>query len=1056
MNISTYFVNKPIFASVLSIFILIVGLIALPKLPITEYPEVVPPQVLVTASYPGANPKVIAQTVATPLEEAISGVDGLLYTSSQSTADGKLTLTATFAIGSNPDLVATLVQNRVQRAIPKLPQVVQRQGVITEKSSPDLTLVVHLTSPSGQYDMLYLSNYAELFIKEQLGKLSGVSRTVQWGAGQYSMRVWLDPQRMASLALNPSDVIQAIETQNRQVAAGSLGAQPSTESQFQLLVNLKGQLENEAQFANIIVRIGTNGEIIRLKDIAKIQIGANHYAMQALLDNEPAVAIGVFQSPDANALNISSEVRATMDKLSERFPEGLSYKIAYDPTVFVRASIDSVITTLLEAVVLVVLVVVLFLQTWRASIIPLVAVPVSIIGTFAFMYLLGFTINALTLFGLVLAIGIVVDDAIVVVENVERSLSQGLSRKAATIKAMSEVTRPIIATTLVLAAVFIPTAFLSGLTGQFYQQFAITITISTVISAFNSLTLSPALAAVILQPHSACQTQKTNGFSSLINHCLFTPFNQGFKRLENGYELLVKTLITHASKMMLIFALLILGAWYQFKVIPSEYIPSQDKIYLVSFAQLPSGASLDRTEKVVKEMSDYLLAQPGIKHTVAFPGLNINGFTLSPSSAVVFAVLDSFDDRNTSALSANAIAARANRHFSQINDAVISIFPPPPVNGLGTVGGQRIQILDKANSGDEKLHAVLTQILAEINASPQLSYGFSSYQAEVPQIDMTLDRTKAMELGVNPDELFISLQTLLGSIYVNDFSQFGKNYQVIVQAHDEFRQSPEQISQFEIRNRDGNMVPFSAFLTLANSAGPDRVMHYDGYPTAEINLYTAPGYSSDEAKAAMEAILDAQLPPEFDYSWTELTYQQMLAGDDNYYMFPLIVVLVFLVLSAQYESIRLPFAIILIIPCTLFSAFIGVQIYGGNNNIFTQIGLIVLVGLATKNAILIVEFAKELEQSGHTHLDAILRACKLRLRPILMTSLAFIMGVLPLVLATGAGAEMRQAMGVAVFSGMIGVTIFGLIFTPVFYHLFAKKHNVQTTVQAPKLVGPNI
>ena len=1041
---SQFFIRRPIFAAIISLIFFIVGAISVWQLPITEYPEVVPPTVVVTANYPGANPKVIAETVASPLEQEINGVENMLYMSSQATSDGRMTLTITFAIGSDVDLAQTQVQSRVERAKPRLPEEVQRLGVVTEKSSPDLTMVVHLTSPDDRYDMLYLSNYAVLNVKDELARINGVGQVRVFGAGDYSMRVWLDPNKVSALGLSPANIVAAIREQNQQAAAGSLGAQPSGDSDFQLLINVKGRLTDVEEFEDIIVKVGEQGQISRLKDVARVELGASTYALRSMLDNKDAAAMPVFQASGSNAIQISDDVRSKMAELSKSFPEGLSYDIVYDPTVFVRGSIKAVVKTLFEAVLLVVLVVVLFLQTWRASIIPLVAVPVSLVGTFAFMHLLGFSLNALSLFGLVLAIGIVVDDAIVVVENVERNIADGLSPVAATQKAMKEVTGPIVATTLVLAAVFIPTAFMSGLTGQFYKQFALTITISTFISAINSLTLSPALSALLLKGHDSKKDALTRGMDKLLGGWLFNPFNRFFARLSDGYGWVVKKVLRFGVLVGVIYIGLVSLTGLQFANTPTGYVPGQDKQYLVAFAQLPDAASLDRTEEVIKEMSRIALEQPGVANSVAFPGLSINGFTNSTNSGIVFTPLDDFADRTDPSLSAGAIAAALNQKFAGIEDAYIAIFPPPPVQGLGTIGGFRLQIQDRANYGYDELYKVTMQVMQKAWATPELAGVFSSYQINVPQLDVDIDRTKAKQQSVSLDELFTTLQGYMGSVYANDFNQFGRTYQVNVQADEQFRQTPEQIAQLKVRNNNGDMVPIGSFINVNNTAGPDRVMHYNGFTTAEINGGAAPGFSSGEAQAAIEKILAETLPNGMTYEWTELTYQQILAGNAGMYIFPLIILLVFMVLAAQYESLSLPLAIILIIPMTLLSALSGVLIAGGDNNIFTQIGFIVLVGLATKNAILIVEFAKELQDEGRTAYEAILEAGRLRLRPILMTSIAFIMGVVPMVFSSGAGAEMRQAMGVAVFSGMIGVTVFGLLLTPLFYYVLAKRGERQS------------
>ncbi|MBB3226567.1 multidrug efflux pump [Luteibacter sp. Sphag1AF] len=1035
MKIAQYFVDRPILAGVLSVLFLIAGGVAVFKLPISEYPEVVPPTVVVRASYPGANPEVIAETVATPLEEQINGVEGMLYTSSQATSDGAMTLTVTFALGTNLDNAQVQVQNRVSQALPRLPEEVQRLGVTTQKSSPDLTMVVHLTSPSHRYDMLYLSNYARLHIKDQLARLDGIGDVQLFGAGEYSMRVWMNPEKLAVRDLTTGDVLNAIREQNIEVAAGALNAPPGPNtSAFQLNINTRGRLVTEDDFLNIIVRSDASGSVTHLRDVARVELGSSNYALRSLLNNQEAVAIPIFQRPGSNAIQISDEVRATMAELKKEFPQGIEYSIVYDPTVFVRGSIEAVVHTLFEAIVLVVLVVILFLQTWRASIIPLVAVPVSLVGTFAVMYVVGFSLNALSLFGLVLAIGIVVDDAIVVVENVERHIEHGLSPKDATRQAMTEVTGPIVATALVLCAVFVPAAFISGLTGQFYRQFALTIAISTVISAFNSLTLSPALAAILLKDRDAPKDK----LSILIDRgfgWLFRPFNRLFESGANRYVGTVQKILRFGSIALVLYAGLIGLAWLGFAKVPTGFVPPQDKQYLVSFAQLPDAASLDRTEDVIRRMSDIALKQPGVENAIAFPGLSINGFTNSTNSGIVFVALKSFDERRSDDLSAGAIAGALNQKFATIQDAYIATFPPPPVNGLGTIGGFRMQIEDRSGMGFEELYKQTQNIVQAGNTTPGLAGLFTSYQVSVPQIDADIDREKAKSEGINLSDVFQTMQAFLGSLYVNDFNRFGRTYQVNVSAEPSFRHEAKDILGLKTRNAAGDLVPLGSFLTVRQSNGPDRVMHYNGYPTAEINGGAAPGFSTGQAQAAMEKLVAEKLPNGMTYEWTELTYQQILAGNTAVLVFPLCVLLVFLVLASLYESLSLPLAVILIVPMVLLSAIFGVWITGGDNNIFTQIGLIVLVGLACKNAILIVEFAREAEIHGMSRVDAVLEAARLRLRPILMTSFAFIMGVVPLVVSHGAGAEMRHAMGVAVFAGMLGVTFFGLIFTPLFYVL---------------------
>ncbi|PXX60108.1 multidrug efflux pump [Pseudomonas sp. LAMO17WK12:I10] len=1055
MNFSQFFISRPIFAAVLSLLILIAGSISLFQLPISEYPEVVPPTVVVRANFPGANPKVIGETVAAPLEQAITGVENMLYMSSQSTADGKITLTITFALGTDLDNAQVQVQNRVTRTEPKLPEEVTRIGITVDKASPDLTMVVHLTSPDKRYDMLYLSNYAILNIKDELARLGGVGDVQLFGMGDYSLRVWLDPNKTASRNLTATDVVTAIREQNRQVAAGTLGAPPApSATSFQLSVNTQGRLVTEEEFENIIIRSGDNGEITRLKDIARVELGSNQYALRSLLNNQPAVAIPIFQRPGSNAIEISNEVRAKMAELKQSFPQGMDFSIVYDPTIFVRGSIEAVVHTLFEALILVVLVVILFLQTWRASIIPLVAVPVSLIGTFAVMHLFGFSLNALSLFGLVLAIGIVVDDAIVVVENVERNIGLGLNPVEATKRAMREVTGPIIATALVLCAVFVPAAFISGLTGQFYKQFALTIAISTVISAFNSLTLSPALAAVLLKDHHAPKDGFSKFLDKLLGGWLFKPFNRFFDRASHGYVGTVRRVIRGSGIALFLYAGLMVLTWFGFAHTPMGFVPAQDKQYLVAFAQLPDAASLDRTEDVIKRMSDIALKQPGVESAVAFPGLSINGFTNSPNNGIVFVTLKPFDERKDPSMSAGAIAGALNGKYADIQEAYMAIFPPPPVQGLGTIGGFRLQVEDRSGMGYEELYKEVQNVIAKSRSVPELAGLFTSYQVNVPQVDAAIDREKAKTHGVAISDIFDTLQVYLGSLYANDFNRFGRTYQVNVQAEQQFRLEAEQIGQLKVRNNKGEMIPLATFIKVSDTAGPDRVMHYNGFVTAEINGAAAPGYSSGQAEAAIEKLLKEELPNGMTYEWTELTYQQILAGNTALFVFPLCVLLAFLVLAAQYESWSLPLAVILIVPMTLLSAIAGVILSGGDNNIFTQIGLIVLVGLACKNAILIVEFAKDKQQEGLDPLAAVLEACRLRLRPILMTSFAFIMGVVPLVFSSGAGAEMRHAMGVAVFSGMLGVTFFGLLLTPLFYVLirnYVERSEARKATRALKL-----
>lgn len=1034
MGLSRFFVDRPIFAGVISVVIFLAGLIAMFQLPIAEYPEVVPPSVVVNAQFPGADPATVAQTVATPLEEQINGVENMLYMFSTATPDGSLTITVTFRIGTNPDLAQQLVQNRVNQALPRLPAVTQSLGVTTAKSSPDLTLVVHLVSPDNRYDMLYLRNYATLNVKDRLLKIPGIGQVAIFGSGDYAMRVWLNPEKIAQLNLTADDVITAIRQQNVQVAAGTIGGPPYDEGvEVTLPVNTQGRLADPAEFGEIIIK-QSGGVITRLKDVARIELDAGTYSLRSLLDNKPAVGVGIFQMPGSNAIEISNQVRSTMEELKRDFPQGLDYRIAYDPTVFVRGEIQAVIETLLIAVALVVLVVIVFLQTWRASIIPLLSVPVSIVGTFAVMYIFGFSINALSLFGLVLAIGIVVDDAIVVVENVERSIENGLSPRDAALKAMQEVTGPIIAIALVLCAVFVPIAFITGLSGAFYRQFALTIAFSTVISAFNSLTLSPALAALLLKGHGAPKDALTRVLDRILGP-FFRAFNFTFKRSAVGYGRGVGGVLSRKTIAIAVYLVLLGGTAFMFNRVPSGFVPAQDKQYLVAFAQLPNGATLDRTESVIRQMSGIALKEPGVEGAVAFPGLSINGFINSSSAGIVFVTLKPFDQRRTPNLSGFAIAQDLQKKYFGVNTAFIAIFPPPPVLGLGTIGGFKLQVEDRTDQGYLALDQAVKAVVAKSRTAPELAGVFTDYNIGVPQLYADLDRTKAMQLRVNVQDVFDAMQVYLGSYYVNDFNKFGRTYQVIAQADRQFRSSPDDILYLKTRNSDGNMVPLGSVITVKQTTGPETAMRYDAFRSADINGEPAPGYSSGQAQAAITKILNETLPPGMQFEWTDLTYQQVLSGNTAVLIFPLVVLLVFLTLAAQYESLFLPAAIILILPMSLFCAITGVWLAHGDNNIFTQIGFFVLVGLASKNAILIVEFARELERQGRSTRAAAIEAVGLRLRPILMTSFAFIMGVLPLVYSSGAGAEMRHAMGIAVFSGMLGVTFFGLFLTPVFYVL---------------------
>ncbi|GKP80973.1 resistance-nodulation-cell division efflux transporter [Klebsiella quasipneumoniae] len=899
-------------------------------------------------------------------------------------------------------------------------------------------MVVHIFAQGDRYDPLYVSNYAMLNVRDELSRLPGIASVTLGGEGEYAMRVWLDPTKVASRGLTASDVTAAIREQNVQVAAGSVGQQPNSSSAFEVSINAQGRLTTVEQFGDIVIKAGADGQVTRLRDVARLELGSDNYSLRSLLDDKNAVGMHIVMTPGANALDVSASVRATMARLQANFPEGIEYRIAYDPTVFVSASLKSVAMTLLEATVLVVLVVMLFLQTWRASIIPLVAVPISLVGTFALMYLFGFSLNTLSLFGLVLSIGIVVDDAIVVVENVERHIAQGRSPKEAARRAMDEVTGPILAITSVLAAVFIPSAFLSGLQGEFYRQFALTIAISTILSAINSLTLSPALASVLLRPHQdMAQADRLTRIMDRVFGGFFRRFNAFFDRLSNNYVGAVRRAVRGSIIVLVLYAgflgLTLLG----FQQVPNGFVPAQDKYYLVGIAQLPSGASLDRTEAVVKEMSRIALAEPGVESVVAFPGLSVNGPNM-PNSALMFTMLKPFSERKDPSLSAEAIAGSLMGKFSQIPDGFVGIFPPPPVPGLGSMGGFKLQIEDRAGLGFEELTRVQGMVMAKAMQAPELAGMMASFQTNAPQLQVDIDRVKAKSQGVALTDIFDTLQVNLGSLYVNDFNRFGRTYRVITQADAQFRMQPEDIGLLKVRNAAGDMIPLGTLVNITRTSGPDRVMRYNGYPSADITGGAAPGYSSGQATAAIEKIVSETLPEGMTYEWTDLTYQEKQTGNSALYIFPLAVFLAFLILAAQYNSWSLPFAVLLIAPMALLSAIAGVWLSNGDNNIFTQIGFVVLVGLAAKNAILIVEFARARESEGVDPLAAVLEAARLRLRPILMTSLAFIAGVVPLVIASGAGAEMRHAMGIAVFAGMLGVTLFGLLLTPVFYVVVRK------------------
>ncbi|MFP7325608.1 MULTISPECIES: multidrug efflux RND transporter permease subunit SdeB [Serratia] len=1046
MDFSRFFIDRPIFAAVLSILIFVAGVIAIPLLPISEYPDVVPPSVQVRAEYPGANPKEIAETVATPLEEAINGVENMMYMKSVAGSDGVLVTTVTFRPGTDPDQAQVQVQNRVAQAEARLPEDVRRQGITTQKQSPALTLVVHLVSPSGKYDSLYLRNYATLKVKDELARLPGVGQVQIFGAGEYAMRIWLDPNKVAARGLTASDVVSAMQEQNVQVSAGQLGAEPMpTRSDYLLSINAQGRLQTEEEFGNIILKSGDNGEIVRLRDVARIEMGSGSYALRAQLNNKDAVGIGIFQSPGANAIELSDAVRGKMAELATRFPDGMSWKSPYDPTVFVRDSIRAVVDTLLEAVILVVLVVILFLQTWRASIIPLLAVPISVVGTFAALYLLGFSLNTLSLFGLVLAIGIVVDDAIVVVENVERNIEEGLSPLAAAHQAMREVSGPIIAIAVVLCAVFVPMAFLSGVTGQFYKQFAVTIAISTVISAINSLTLSPALAARLLKPHGAPKDLPSRLIDRLFGW-LFRPFNRFFASGSQRYQQGVSRVLGRRGAVFVVYLLLLAAAGVMFKTVPGGFIPTQDKLYLIGGVKMPEGASLERTDAVIRKMSAIGLSVDGVTDAVAFPGLNALQFTNTPNTGTVFFALESLSTRTRTAAQINA---EINARISQIQEGFAFSIMPPPILGIGQGSGYSLYVQDRAGLGYGALQTAINTLSGAIMQTPGMGFPISSYQANVPQLDAKIDRDKAKAQGVPLNALFSTLQTYLGSSYINDFNRYGRTWKVMAQADGQFRDSVEDIANLRTRNDKGEMVPIGSMVSIGTTYGPDPVIRYNGFPAADLIGDADPRVlSSTQAMGALTQMAGKLLPNGMNIQWTDLSYQQSTQGNAALVVFPVAVLLAFLALAALYESWTLPLAVILIVPMTMLSALFGVWLTGGDNNVFVQVGLVVLMGLACKNAILIVEFARELEMQGKGIVEAALEACRLRLRPIVMTSIAFIAGTIPLILGHGAGAEVRGVTGITVFSGMLGVTLFGLFLTPVFYvtlrRLVARKAQPQT------------
>jgi multidrug efflux pump subunit AcrB len=1132
---SRFFVDRPIFATVLSLVIILVGLVALTQLPIAQYPEVVPPTIQVTATYPGANAVTVAETVAQPIEQEVNGVERMLYMFSRSTNDGQLTMDVTFELGTNLDTAQVLVQNRVAIAEAKLPEEVKRLGVSTKKKSPAILMAVNLISPDGRYDQLYLSNFATLNIKDDLARVKGVGDVTFLGARDYSMRVWLDPTKLASRQMTASDVIRAIQEQNVQVAAGRIGQPPVPQGAavpFQLPINTQGRFTAEEQFDNIIVKTGKQGQVVHLSDIVSdpkydkdgklilrgIELGAKNYDVNSYLGAKeqkwPAATLAVFQLPGSNALETAENIKAKMAELKSRFPEGLEYRIVYDTTIFINESVHEVYKTLFEAFVLVFIVVLIFLGDWRATLMPMIDVPVSLIGTLAIMALMGFSLNNLTLFGLVLAIGIVVDDAIVVVENIERWMSTGMPAREATIKAMDEITGPVIAITLVLSSVFVPTAFLAGISGQFYRQFALTIAVSVIISAINAMTMAPARAVTLIKPHTpghhrdalppqgiavlvgfivyhfvaphvlalfglaapaheesaeaahqvsqwgvwsvrlgvfAAGTALGWIFRRPINHGIgvfLGVFNRFFDRLSSGYGVIVRSLVRVGFIVLVIYGgLLALTVW-GFNVTPKGFIPEQDKGYLVVNAQLPEGASLERTDKMVAQISEATRKTKGVAYTIDVPGYSILLSTNISNVGGMFVILDPFEERaGVAGLSANDIAAELRQKFGAFQEARIGVFNAPPIDGLGATGGSKLHVQDRRAAGLRALEGSVQSIVEAGQRNPSFTGLFTSFGVTQPQLFVDIDREKAKAQNVSLDEINTTLQAYLGSVYVNDFSFQGRNWQVNIQADPSFRDKTPDIGQLEVRNSAGERVPLETYIKVKTTSGPAIVNHYNIYPSAEVNLIPAPGVSSGQLITRSEQLLQEQLPPGFGFEWTELALQQILAEKDflTKIIFPLSVLFVFMVLAAQYESWSLPFAILLIVPMCLLAALIGVNLVKLDNSIFTQIGLITLIGLAAKNAILVVEFSKQLEDEGRGRVDAVVEASRVRLRPILMTAFAFILGVVPLVVAKGAGAEMRFALGVAVFAGMLGVTFFGLIFTPVFYDVirrFSKKKAV--------------
>jgi hydrophobe/amphiphile efflux-1 (HAE1) family protein len=1033
MNLGQLSITRPILAMVMSIVLVIVGAIAYTTLPVAEYPQVAPPTVVVTTTYPGASAQTVSDTVAAPIEQQINGVEDMLYLYSQATSSGQLTITITFKLGTDLDKAQVLVQNRVAIAQPQLPDEVQRNGVVTRKNSPDLMMVVFMLSPDDTFDQLYISNYALLQVRDQLLRLDGIGDIQIFGARDYSMRLWLDPDKIATLGMTAGDVLAAIRAQNLQITGGQLAGPPIVDRAFQPNLTFTGRLKDPDQFENIVIKAGADGRTVRLRDVARIELGALDYSSNSFLLRKSAVALLVFQRPGTNALATAKRITDTMVRLKADFPKGLDYNIGYNPTEFIAQSISELIKTIYEAMILVVVVVLVFLQGWRPAIIPIVAIPVSLVGTFAVMAAFGFAINNLTLFGLVLAVGIVVDDAIVVVENVERHLRDGMSRRDAALKTMEEVGGALVSIALVLCSVFVPTAFLGGISGQFFQQFAVTIAVATAISCFCSLTLSPALASQILQSHHEKQPPASWNFLARGWESFTGVFNRGFDRLSHGYGNAAGFVIRHRWAMLIVYVVLIGSAGWLLVTTPQGFIPAQDRGYVIVAVQLPGAASLARTTEIVRQIEDIALAVPGVVRVPSFAGLSGATRTQSGNSAALFPVFDEPEARAKKGLTATSITAEIRKRLSVIEGAFVIVIPPPSVPGIGTGGGFTMRIQDRQGRGPDMLAAATNELVGAARKEPGLTAVFSPFTVDTPEVFVDIDPIKAQKLGVPFQNITEAIETYFGSAYVNDFNLFGRTYHVTAQADLKFRKENADLARLRTRNAAGDMVQLGSVVEFKDISGPDRVARYNLYPASEIQGDTLPGTSSTTAIDAMKRLADQTLPSGFSYEWTDLSYQQVNGANAGLYVFPICVLFVFLVLAAQYGSWSLPFAVILIVPMCLLAATIGVRIMGQDVNILTQIGFVVLVGLAAKNAILIVEFARDIESEGRERLDAVIEACRLRLRPILMTSFAFILGVLPLVISSGSGSEMRQAVGVSVFFGMLGVTVFGLIFTPIFY-----------------------